>query len=243
MRKTFLILTALCALILWWCWSSKSTVSSTVIDMISSGDVVWAQDTLQVVWPTWFIYSSTNCTTPTQCTEITGEQTWYFKTYTSLDLGITFSVYVYGNALVNNEFYTMVRSGDKVSIMTRGESVQMFEKLPNETLENAIKRVANIENSGDCTIEPAVKLSFDDSMYASGYKAFFIDYPQDKILSWCPADRLCYPSTFCGPYAIGWSVMMFVGNENKTKFYFIDGGQDILQGLWGKAWYQELQFL
>jgi len=260
MKKIFFILTVFSTLTFWWCWLFKSTVTSlSVANIISSGDSKGSLDTITVVWPTWFIFSSTNCTSPTQCTEMTWEQTGYFKTYTSPDLGITFSVYSYGSAMSDSGYLVIIRSGNAVSLLPTQdvsdiqsiwfhpfpwEWIQMFEKLSNETLEQAIKRVANIINSWDCSVLSAAKISLDDSVYTSGYKAFIIDHPvSENIQKYCGDQELCYPSTFCGHYALGGSVVFFVGNENKNKFYFIDGGQDVLRWLWGKAWYQELQFL
>ena len=73
-----------------------------------------------------------------------------------------------------------------------------------------------------CLFYPTVPpLSLDDSVYTSGYKAFIIDHPvSENIQKYCGDQELCYPSTFCGHYALGGSVVFFVGNENKNKFYF-----------------------
>ena len=64
------------------------------------------------------------------------------------------------------DYLVVIRNGNKISLVSASEmhdenmikngmGIYMFERLSGETLENAIKRVAGIQNSGDCYIESA----------------------------------------------------------------------------------------
>ena len=61
----------------------------------------------------------------------------------------------------------------------------------------------------------------------NGYDVYAINHPVSKEgkEKWCPNDLVCYPDTFCGRYAMGDYAGFFLGNDDKNKFYFIDGAQ------------------
>jgi hypothetical protein len=165
------------------------------------------------------------------------------KTFTSQKLGISFT-YLLKQDKADIQEITVSENGNKVCVTydtndvgcTKGQSVEVFEKGKDETLENAIKRLYLAgKDPNQCFVT-----TYTPKNYPAGFKEAEITFPEDKEFD---LEKMITKSEYCSKdYARTNGMRYFLEDTNHpTKFLFFNIGQYGISSDNDKTWQETIQ--
>jgi len=164
------------------------------------------------------------------------------KTFTSQKLGISFT-YLVKQDKADIQEITVSENGNKVCLTydpndiscAKGQSVKVFEKGKDETLENAIKRLFLAgKDPNQCFVTTSTPKN-----YPAGFKEAEITFPEDKEFD---LEKMTLKSEYCSKdYARTNGMRYFLEDTNHpTKFLFFNIGQYAIDSDNGKTWQETI---